>query len=161
MKGLTFPVCLEYLLKKKKVYCFEWAYVGQLVYYPGNKCFLVSMRKLATLITVFQIMGSNGKIAAINSNKVVIGKSATQCAFPTLFLYWCQKHVTQVICFRPLTRLRSNYYETLTQQISPTIEVWQLVRKVLCLCLWRGDPCMTSFFTAVNDKLSFSSVSSL
>jgi len=81
------------------------------------------MRQLATFIMVFQIMESNGKIAAINSKKILIGKSVMQHIFPLLFLHWCQKHVTQVICFRPLTRLRSNYYETLTQQISPTIEV--------------------------------------
>lgn len=67
-------------------------------------------------------MGSNSKIAAINSNKILMGKSVMQYVFPSLFLHWCQKHVTQVICLRLLTRLRSNYYETLTQQISPTIE---------------------------------------
>lgn len=81
------------------------------------------MRQLATLSMVFQIMGNNSEMAAINSNKILIGKSVMQCVFPTPFFFWCQKHVTQVICFRPLTRLRSNYYETLTQQISPTIEV--------------------------------------
>lgn len=127
----------------------------QLDYYPENKHFLVSTRQPSTSTMVFQIMKSNSKIAAINTKKILIGKCVMQYVFSLLFLHWCQKHVTQVICFRPLRKLRSNYYETLTQQISPTIEVWQLVRKVSCLCHWRGDLCLTSFFTAVNDRLSF------
>lgn len=67
-----------------------------------------------------------------------------------ILLHWCQKNVSWLICFRPL-RLRNNYYEPLTQQISPTTEVWQLLRKISCLSHWRDDPCVTPFFMAVND----------